>query len=635
MALPVAYLAIVILDDPAAAWRSLRRDEPLALLARSLALALSVAGAATALAVPLAWLTARTDLPGRRVWAVLAALPLVIPSYIGAYLLVSALGPRGELQSALEPLGIERLPSIYGFGGAWLVLTLFTYPLVLLPVRAALLRLDPQLEDAAKGMGSSPWRVFRSVILPQLVPAIGAGALLVALYALSDFGAVSILRFDSFTRVIYQSYRTSFDRTGAAALALLLVLAMCLLLALEAAVRRGRHYHRSSPGAARHAAIVPLGRWRWPATGFCALVAGLALALPVAMLIVWASRGLSGETDWGAIAAATGHSLLLAGLAALAATIVALPVAWLGARHPGRYATLVEGATTTGYALPGIVVALALVFFGIRAVPALYQTLAMLVFAMVVLFLPLATGAIRAALLQVPPRLEEAARGAGRSPVAAALTVTVPLARRGVLAGAALVFLTTIKELPAVLLLSPIGFDTLPAEIWQQSSRLLRGRGDPRAGAAGGQRAAAVAARGARPMSVARSFEDEAAPASSSCLRRRRWFGPVRAVDGADLELRAGEFGALLGPSGCGKTTLLRLLAGFERPDAGSSSSADGSRARARFVPPERGASAWSSRTTRCSRTSTSPATSATRSAGARPRARRARSSSSSGCRPG
>ncbi len=473
VALPVAYLAIVILGEPAQAWAALRRDEPLALLARSLALALSVAAAATALAVPLAWLTARTDLPGRRAWTVLAALPLVIPSYIGAYLLVSALGPRGELQSVLEPLGVDRLPNIYGFGGAWLVLTLFTYPLVLLPVRAALLRLDPQLEDAAKGMGRSPREVFRSVILPQLIPAIGAGALLVALYALSDFGAVSILRFDSFTRVIYQSYRTSFDRTGAAALAALLVLAMLALLVLEAAVRRGRHYHRSSPGSPRSATTVPLGRWRWPAVGFCAIVAGLALALPITMLIVWASRGLSGGTDWGAIATATGNSLLLAGMAALAATVVALPVAWLGARHPGRFATLVDGATTTGYALPGIVVALSLVFFGIRVAPALYQTLAMLVIAMVVLFLPLATGAIRAALLQVPARLEEAARGSGRSPLMAALTITVPLARRGVLAGAALVFLTTIKELPAVLLLSPIGFETLPAEIWRESSRLF------------------------------------------------------------------------------------------------------------------------------------------------------------------
>jgi iron(III) transport system permease protein len=238
-------------------------------------------------------------------------------------------------------------------------------------------------------------------------------------------------------------------------------------------VRRSRDYHRSSPGAARRPPTVRLGRWRWPAAGFCALVTGIALALPVGMLLMWATRSVAGTTEWDVIARAAANSLLLATLAAAAATLVALPVAWLSARFPGRLSTLVDGLTTSGYALPGIVVALALVFFGIRAVPALYQTLAMLVLAMVVLFLPLATGAIRAALLQISPRLEEAARGAGRSPLAAARTITVPLARRGVLAGAALVFLTTIKELPAVLLLSPIGFETLPAEIWQESSRLF------------------------------------------------------------------------------------------------------------------------------------------------------------------
>lgn len=470
-AIPAAYLLVVVSDDPAAAWDSVWRADTLALLLRSVALALAVGAAATALAVPLAWLTTRTDLPGRRAWTVLTTLPLVIPSYIGAYLLVSALGPRGELQGILSPLGVEELPSIYGFGGAWFVLTLFTYPLVLLPVRAALARMDPALEDAARGMGRSGWDVARTVIGPQLVPAAGAGALLAALYALSDFGAVSILRFDSFTRVIYQEYRASFDRTGAAALALLLVVAMIGLLAVEARMRRGRTYFRSAPGTARALPVVPLGRWRLPALGFCAGVSAVAFLLPVAMLLYWSGQSVAGSVEWDAVLRAARNSLLLAALAAAAAALAALPVAWLGARAPGRWSATVDAATTTGYALPGIVVALALVFFGIRVVPVLYQSLAMLVFAMVVLFLPLAVGAVRAALLQVPPRLEEAARGAGRSPLDAALTVTVPLARRGLLAGAALVFLAAMKELPAVILLSPIGFETLPLEIWQQTTR--------------------------------------------------------------------------------------------------------------------------------------------------------------------
>lgn len=467
-AVPIVYLFIVILGEPAAAWQAIWRQGTLRLLLRSLALAVAVGFTATLLAVPLAWLTGRSDLPWRRGWTVLSVLPLVIPSYIGAYLFVSAFGPRGELQKLL---GVEQLPSIYGFSGAWIVLTLFTFPLVLLPVRAAMRRLDPALEDAAHGMGRSQFEVARTVILPQLTPAIGAGALLVSLYALSDFGAVSILRFESFTQVIYQSYRSSFDRTGAAALAGLLVLVLLLLLTIESRVRRRRSYHRVGPGSARITADVPLGRWRWPAVGFCAAVALISFVLPVGMLIFWSVQSVAGEVDWGQVATAAGNSLLLAGLAAAAAAFAALPVAWLGARAPGRLSRVVDLLTTSGYALPGIVVALAMVFVGIRLVPVLYQSLPMTVLAMVIVCLPLAITATRSAVVQIPPRLEEAARGSGRSPLAVMATVGIPLTRAGMLAGAALVFVAAIKELPVVVLLSPIGFDTLPLVIWQQSSR--------------------------------------------------------------------------------------------------------------------------------------------------------------------
>ncbi|HVE67410.1 MAG TPA: ABC transporter permease subunit, partial [Solirubrobacteraceae bacterium] len=206
----------------------------LKLLGRSVGLAAAVTATAVALSLPLAWLTQRTDLPGRRAWTVLTMLPLVIPSYIGAYLLVSALGPVGLLRDAL---GVDRLPSIYGFAGAWLSLTLFTYPLVLLTVRSAMRRLDPQLEEAARGMGRSAWRTYFGVVLPQLRPAIGAGGLLVALYVLSDFGAVSIMRFDSLTRAIYTAYRASFDRTQAASLACLLIAVTLVVIWLEARAR--------------------------------------------------------------------------------------------------------------------------------------------------------------------------------------------------------------------------------------------------------------------------------------------------------------------------------------------------------------------------------------------------------------
>jgi len=471
MALPVAYLAIVVGGSLGDSLDTVWRERTLSLVLRSVGLAAAVTAGALALALPLAWLTGRTDLPARKVFSVLTMLPLVIPSYIGAYLVVSALGPKGLVQQALEgPLGVDRLPSIYGFAGALLTLILFTYPLALLTIGGALRRLDPLLEEAARGMGRSGWGVFRGVILPQLAPAIGASALLVSLYVLHDFGAVSILRFDSFTRTIYTSY-SSGSRTSAAALATLLVLVMLAVLWAEGrARRRTGAFHRSAPGAARPAPTVALGRWRWPAAAFCSAVVALALGLPVAVLGYWSLQSVAGSPDWAAIAAGAGNSLLAAGLAAVVAAALAFPVALLSARHPGRPATVVERASYAGYALPGIVVALALVFFATRVAPPLYGSLAVLVFAWVVLFLPQAIGSTRASLLQVSPRVEEAARSMGRGPLAVLRTITTPLAAAGVTAGAALVFLTAIKELPAALILSPIEFETLSTEIWRATS---------------------------------------------------------------------------------------------------------------------------------------------------------------------
>jgi iron(III) transport system permease protein len=471
MALPLVYLLITVGRSAAEAIDQIANARTVELIARSTGLALAVTCSSVALAVPLAWLTARTDLPGRRAWAVAATLPLVIPSYIGAYAFVSALGPAGLLRDALQgPFGVERLPDITGFPGAWLVLTLFTYPLLLLPVRAALRGLDPQLEEAALGMGRSQWQTFRSVILPQLIPAIGAGAILVALYVLHDFGAVSIMRFDSFTREIYTAYRASFDRIGAASLALILVALMLVLLWLESRARGGGVLHRSGPGTARPARIVPLGRWRLPALAFCAAICALALVLPAGVLVYWSVQSFAGSIDWAGTLVAAASSLLVSGLAAAAAVLCAIPIAVLSVRFPSRAARLIERLSYTGYALPGIVVALALVFFATRAVPAIYQSLALLVFAFLVLFLPLAIGAARASLQQVSPSLEEAARSLGRSPVNVLRTITAPLMAGGVLAGGALVFLTAVKELPATLILAPIGFETLATEIWNATN---------------------------------------------------------------------------------------------------------------------------------------------------------------------
>jgi iron(III) transport system permease protein len=465
--LPLAYLIVRAIGAGDEAVDLLLRQRTLWTVLRTLALAVTVTGATVVVALPLAWLTVRTDLPFRRVWSVVTVLPLVIPSYVGALVIISALGPRGLLQQALEgPLGIERLPSLYGFPGAAVALTLFTYPYMLLSLRAAMWGLDPALEETSRGLGVGPRATFRRVVLPQLRPAMGVGALLVALYTLSDFGAVSILRFESLTQQIYIQYQTSLLRGPVALFSLLLAGLTVGLLVVESRARGRARYHSANSSVTRAPKVSQLRRWRWLALSYCGGIVTLGLVLPIGVLGYWVVRGVTAGEPLRILWSSAWNSVSVSALASVASVLVALPVVILAVRFPGRMASLIERSTYMGFALPGIVVALALVFFSANYAGIVYQTLALLIFAYVVLFLPQAVGAVRSSLLQVSPRLEEMGRILGRTPVRVWLSVTIPIVRPGLLAGAGLVFLTAMKELPATLLLSPIGFDTLATKIW-------------------------------------------------------------------------------------------------------------------------------------------------------------------------
>jgi len=472
-----AYLLVRTLESGATAVDLLTKPSTIATLGRSLWLSATVTLASIVVAVPLAWLTTSTDLPGRRFWAVATALPLVLPSYVVAFLLVSLLGPKGLLQQWLFPFtGIERFPEIYGFPGAFIALTLMSYPYVLLTARAALQRMDPALLEAARSLGLNGWQTFWRVTLPHLRPSLLAGGLLVALYVLRDFGAVAMMRYNTFTRIIYIQYQTFTGRSLAAVLALALVLLVLVILLLEMRARGRARYDRRAGSAPRVARPVRLGRWRWPALIYAGTVVFGALLLPALGLLYWAARGLAQGETLGVVWQSAFNSVTVSAAAAVAALLAALPVALLSVRRPSRFSQGLERLTYAGFALPGIVIALAFVFFGARYAPALYQTLPLLVAAYVVLFAPQAVGAARASLLQAPVRLEEAGRSLGRSPFHVFGRITLPLLRPGVLAGWALVFLTCMKELPAALILSPLGYRTLATAVWANISEAFFAR---------------------------------------------------------------------------------------------------------------------------------------------------------------
>ena len=471
MALPAVYLFVRGASASDQAWDLLFRIRTLETLWRTLLLIGCVTTLSAVIAVPFAWLTVRSDLPFRRAWTVLAALPLVIPSFVGAFLYISALGPKGLLQSALDvAFGVERLPDMYGLVGATAVLTLLSYPYLFLTVRGSIANLDPATEEASRGLGHGAWSAFFRVTLPQLKPSIAAGSLLVALYTLSEFGAVALLRYNTFTFTIYQQYEGSIDRSIAALLSFVLVMMAVMILLLENYTRGRGRYYRSGAGSARKPAVVNLGQWKWAAMGGMGTVLALALILPVGVLAFWLARGLNAGEPLLLLWGATRNSLLVSGAAAVVTVAMAIAMAALLVRYPTWLNRVLEPVSFTGYALPGVVVALALVYFGAHYARPLYQTHWLLILAYAVLFFPVALGSVRSALLQISPRLEDAARSLGHNPLSVVMRITLPLMRSGVMMGAALVFLLTMKELPATLILGPLEFKTLATSVWSASS---------------------------------------------------------------------------------------------------------------------------------------------------------------------
>jgi iron(III) transport system permease protein len=431
------------------------------LLTNTLALVAAGTAATTVLGVGVAWLVERTDLPGRRAWAVLAALPITVPAFVTSYSWVSI------------------TPVVQGFAGATAIVTLAYYPLIYLPVAAVLRGMDPALEESARSLGLGPRRTFLRVTLPQARIAVLGGMLLVAVHMLSEYGAFAMLRFQTFTTAIFDQYELGFDSAAASMLASVLVILCLVLLVTELGLRGRGRYARVDSGAARPMSPVPLGRAKWAAlAGFVALV-GLSLGLPLVTLVYWMATGGSAGVDLGALLAATGTSLELALGAAALTTLLALPISVLTVRHPSRLANLIERATYLPFALPGIVVALALIVLSIHHLPEVYGTTPLLIVAYAILSLPLAVVATRAALAQAPPVHEEVARSLGCRPLVAMARVTLPRILPGLGAAAALVFLATVTELTATLLLAPIGTETLATEFWGKASTLSYGAAAP------------------------------------------------------------------------------------------------------------------------------------------------------------
>lgn len=408
----------------------------------------------TLLALAMAWLTERSDLPGARWWSWLAAAPLAVPAFVHSYAWVSL------------------IPSMHGLWAAVLVSVVAYYPFMYLPLAAALRRLDPAVEDTAASLGLTPWQVFHRVVLPQLRLPIWGGALLVGLHLLAEYGLFVMIRFDTFTTAIVDQFQSTFNGPAANMLSGVLVLCCFVLLGLEASTRGRERYARVGTGSARMPTPSVLGGWTWLCLLLPVVTAMLSLGVPLVTLGRWLIAGGTEVWQWSEILPTLGQTLLLAVGGALLTVAAAVPMAWLSIRAPGRTQRVLEACNYMVGSLPGVVVALALVTITVRVAMPLYQTVFTVFLAYMMLFLPRALVSLRGGIAQAPVELEHAARSLGRTPAQALWGVTMRLAAPGAAAGFAMVALGITNELTATLLLAPNGTQTLATAFWSLTAEI-------------------------------------------------------------------------------------------------------------------------------------------------------------------
>jgi iron(III) transport system permease protein len=458
LVLPVLVLAV---DARATGWHEIAgilfRRRSAELLVNTVSLAVIVTVGSAVVGTATAWLTERTNLVGRRAWTVLLVLPVAMPDFVVGYAWHTA-------APTLNPLVASSIVMIFS-----------SYPLVHLPVAAALRRADPALEDTARSLGVGSVATFLRVSLPLVVTALLSGSMLVMLAVISEYGAFEILRFQTFTTEIFTEFQ--FNPSGAAALSIPLVLIGLLVLFGESRVPR-------SPLTSRATAIrssrLRLGRGMPVVSVLLGLLVALAVLFPIGALLYWIARSQSSTLPAQAtVGQATATTAGYAAAGAALAVVVALPVAFLSARSTRRIPRLIDRSTYITQALPGVVIALCLVFFAVHFAYGMYETSGLLVIAYAILTFPLALSCLKTSVQQVPAVLPAIARSLGRGPVEVFFRVTLPLVAPGAVAGFCLVFLTITTELTATLVLAPLGVQTLATQFWAYQSESAYGAAAP------------------------------------------------------------------------------------------------------------------------------------------------------------
>jgi iron(III) transport system permease protein len=468
-AVVVAPLVFLLVQAFQTGWSTLQpllfRSLTAQLLWNTVSLTVVVTALCAVLGTLLAWFVERTDLPGRRIWAVLVVIPLGIPDFVVSF------GWRAIF------------PAFGGFWAAVLVMTLAVYPLVLLPAAASMRAADPAQEEVARSLGLGRLTTFWRVTVGQARLAVLGGSVLVALVCLAEFGAFEILGFRTLTTAAYTEFTVGFDTAAGCAFSLILVALGVLVLLGEGLARGSGRAARVGSGVARVPRPRPLGRGTVPVLGGVIAVIVVALGVPVGAIVVLIVQGGSSTVPGPSIWSATLTTFGYAAAAGLVATVGAFPIALLSVRYPARRIRMLERTSMIVLAVPGIVIALSAAYATNHFLEGRwYQTTPLLILVYGVMFFPMAVVSVRAAVARAPVGLEEVGHSLGVSRFSVFWRVTVPLIAPGLAAAFCLVFLETATELTATLILVPTGVQTLATGFWAQQTNLNYAAAAPYAG---------------------------------------------------------------------------------------------------------------------------------------------------------
>ncbi|MEQ8298183.1 MAG: iron ABC transporter permease [Nitratireductor sp.] len=492
--LPIAVVIAIALTGTGEDWPHLVRNVLPGATATTLALLAMVAVGTATIGVTCAWLVVAYDFPMRRLLAWALVLPLAVPPYLAAYAFGEFFLFTGPVQTALRALfGFQSardywFPDIRSTTGTAIVLSSVLFPYVYLTVRVVFLMQGRNIADVARTLGAAPVRVFFRILLPVARPAIIAGCALVLMETLNDIGAAEYLGVNTLTIAVFTTWLNRGSLEGAAQISTVMLFLVLALLYAERMARRNQRFHgaRATHMKARPPRVRLDGARKWLATMAVLFPVLSGFGIPAYVFCGYAARRLDQLAE-PALQQAFVTSVFTAGCTALVTVAIALVL--VNATRLSRTAAVgaVARLSASGYALPGTVLALGLLFaltrldnavdafartyLGLSTGLLLSGTAAAVIIACTVRFLALAEGAIRSGLEKLPPHLDEAARSLGHTPTASARKVLFPLLKPALATAAVLVFVDTMKELSATILLRPFGFSTLATHVYENASR--------------------------------------------------------------------------------------------------------------------------------------------------------------------